>query len=82
MPVRLKTGGLEYPCGRWYEGLVSGKWHDIEPEAAHTLMFPLESNPSSWLTISSIVLCTSLSPPDIRQAQCASDMAADSLLTV
>lgn len=33
--------------------------------AAHavpTLMFPRESNPSNWFTISSIVRCTSLSP--------------------
>lgn len=28
-----------------------------------TLIFPLESNPSSWFTISSMVLCTSWSPP-------------------
>mmetsp|Transcript_22450 Transcript_22450/g.52100 ORF Transcript_22450/g.52100 Transcript_22450/m.52100 type:complete len:390 (-) Transcript_22450:224-1393(-) len=31
--------------------------------AIRTLMLPRASNPSSWLTISSIVLCTSLSPP-------------------
>lgn len=29
----------------------------------HTLMLPRESKPSSWLTISSMVRCTSLSPP-------------------
>ncbi len=29
-----------------------------------TLMFLVASNPSSWLRSSSIVLCTSLSPPD------------------
>ena len=28
-----------------------------------TLILPLESKPSNWFTISSIVLCTSLSPP-------------------
>ena len=32
-----------------------------------TLMLPLESNPSSWLTISSMVRCTSLSPPGIAE---------------
>lgn len=32
--------------------------------AMSTLMFPLESKPSSWFTISSMVRCTSLSPPD------------------
>mmetsp|Transcript_11867 Transcript_11867/g.30986 ORF Transcript_11867/g.30986 Transcript_11867/m.30986 type:complete len:395 (+) Transcript_11867:285-1469(+) len=31
--------------------------------AMSTLMLPRESKPSSWLTISSIVRCTSLSPP-------------------
>lgn len=31
--------------------------------AIRTLMLPLESKPSSWLTISSMVRCTSLSPP-------------------
>ncbi|GMT37540.1 hypothetical protein PFISCL1PPCAC_28837, partial [Pristionchus fissidentatus] len=31
--------------------------------AMRTLMFPLGSNPSSWLINSSIVRCTSLSPP-------------------
>jgi hypothetical protein len=31
--------------------------------AISTLMFPRASNPSSWFTISSIVRCTSLSPP-------------------
>lgn len=32
-------------------------------ESASTLMLPRLSKPSSWLTISSMVLCTSLSPP-------------------
>ena len=31
--------------------------------AISTLMFPLGSNPSSWLINSNMVLCTSLSPP-------------------
>uniref|UniRef100_A0A672LAP0 SLC26A/SulP transporter domain-containing protein n=1 Tax=Sinocyclocheilus grahami TaxID=75366 RepID=A0A672LAP0_SINGR len=31
--------------------------------AIRTLMFPLGSNPSSWLISSNMVLCTSLSPP-------------------
>ena len=31
--------------------------------AMRTLMFPRASNPSNWFTISSIVRCTSLSPP-------------------
>ena len=33
------------------------------PGCRRTLMLPRESKPSSWLTISSIVRCTSLSPP-------------------
>jgi len=32
--------------------------------AISTLIFPLDSNPSIWLTISNMVLCTSWSPPE------------------
>mmetsp|Transcript_5497 Transcript_5497/g.9329 ORF Transcript_5497/g.9329 Transcript_5497/m.9329 type:complete len:208 (+) Transcript_5497:127-750(+) len=40
--------------------------------AIRTLMFPRDSKPSSWLTISSIVLCTSESPSPKRAPPTAS----------
>ncbi|GMS81486.1 hypothetical protein PENTCL1PPCAC_3661, partial [Pristionchus entomophagus] len=47
LPGRIRAGSS-----------VSGRFVAIS-----TLMFPRGSNPSSWLISSSIVRCTSLSPP-------------------
>lgn len=45
--------------------------------AMMTLMFPHDSNPSSWFTISNMVLCTSWSPPEPSSNQ-APPMASTS----
>lgn len=61
----------------WEKGL---KWRiaNLKDVLGLTLIFPLESKPSSWFTISSIVLWTSLSPPacmiqDIRDKSNSKD---------